>query len=249
MAQNVVAIIQARMGSTRLPGKVMKDILGKPMLWYVVERTKKAITLNEVVVATTIDPSDDPIVNFCKLQGYCSSRGSVQDVLDRYYQAAIANHADVIVRITSDCPLVDPALIDMTVKALLENKVDFAADRLPPPFTRTFPIGLDVEVCTFAALEKAWQEATDLHEREHVMPYLYDKEGRFNVWQVNNPVDYGKLRWTVDTPSDLELVRKVFAHFSGRIDFSWLDVLDLSKKSPEMFKTNEGVVQKTIYDH
>jgi spore coat polysaccharide biosynthesis protein SpsF len=249
MPKNIVAIIQARMGSTRLPGKVMKDIQGKPMLWYVVERTRKAKIVNQVVVATTNDPSDDPIISFCKAQGYSSYRGSIQDVLDRYYQAAKANHADIIVRITSDCPLVDPGLIEITVNALLEKNVDFAANRLPPPFTRTFPIGLDVEVCTFAALEKAWHEATKQHEREHVMPYLYDIEGRFKVWQVNNPVDYGKLRWTVDTVADLEVIRKVFAHYSGRIDFSWLDVLKLSEKSPEIFMTNKGVIQKTLFEH
>ena len=236
------------MGSTRLPGKVLKDIQGKPMLWYVVERTKKAQTVNQVVVATTTDPADDSIASFCKAQGYSLYRGSIQDVLDRYYQAAKTNKADIVVRITSDCPLIDPGLIDITVNALLENNVDFAADRLPPPFTRTYPIGLDVEVCTFAALEKAWQEATSQHEREHVMPYLYEKEGRFRIWQVNNPVDYGKLRWTVDTLADLEVIRKIFGYFSGGIGFSWMDVLELNEKSPELFKTNESVVQKTLYD-
>ncbi len=249
MARNIVAIIQARLGSSRLPGKVLKEIQGKPMLWHVVERTKKAKTVNQVVVATTTDPGDESISSFCKAQGYPVYCGSVQDVLDRYYQAAKEYLADIVVRITSDCPLVDPGLIDTTVNALLEHDVDFTANRLPPPFTRTFPIGLDVEVCTFSALEKAWHEASSQHEREHVMPYLYEKQGRFKVWQVNNPVDYGKLRWTVDTPADLEVIRKVFAHFSGRIDFNWQDVLALNENSPEIFKTNVGVVQKTLFDH
>jgi spore coat polysaccharide biosynthesis protein SpsF len=248
MPENIVAIIQARMGATRLPGKVLKDIQGKPMLWYVVERTKKAKTVSQVVVATTTDLADDAVAGFCKAQGYPFYRGSMQDVLDRFYQAAREYKADVIVRITADCPLIDPGLIDLTVNALFEHEVDFAANRLPPPFTRTYPIGLDVEVCTFTALEKSWKEASSLHEREHVLPYLYEKKGRFKVWQVNHPVDYGKLRWTVDTPSDLEVVRKIFAHFSGRIDFNWLDVLEVNEKSPDLFKTNEAVVQKTLYD-
>jgi spore coat polysaccharide biosynthesis protein SpsF len=248
MSENIVAIVQARMSATRLPGKVLKEIQGKPMLWYVVERTHKASTVNQVVVATTTDPTDDPVAEFSKAQGYPFYRGSMQDVLDRYYQAAIEHNADVIVRITADCPLIDPGLIDLTVRALFEHKVDFATNRLPPPFTRTYPIGLDVEVCTFKALEKAWKEASSPHEREHVMPYLYEKTNRFKVWQVNHPLDYGKLRWTVDTPADLDVVRKIFEHFSGQLDFNWLDILELYQKSPEMFRSNEEIVQKTLYD-
>jgi len=248
MPLNVVAIIQARMGSTRLPGKVLKEIQGKPMLWYVVERTKKAKIVNQVIVATTTDPSDDLITSFCKTQEYPYYRGSVQDVLDRFYQAAKMYTADVIVRITSDCPLIDPGLIDLTVDALLEHDVDFTTNRLPPPFSRTYPIGLDVEVCTFAVLEKAWREASSSHEREHVMPYLYEKEGRFKVWQMNSPVDYGRLRWTVDTPADLEVIRKIFVYFSGRIDFTWLDVLELYKQEPGLFQYNEEIRQKSLYD-
>lgn len=248
MPRNIVAIVQARMGSTRLPGKVLKEIQGKPMLWYVVERTKKAKTVDQVVVATTTDPGDESVSSFCKAQGYPVYCGSVQDVLDRYYQAAKEYHADIVVRITSDCPLVDPGLIDTTINALFEHDVDFAANRLPPPFTRTYPIGLDVEACTFAALEKAWHEATSQHEREHVMPYLYEKEGRFKVWKVNNPVDYGKLRWTVDTLADLEVIRKVFAHFSGRIDFKWQDVLNLFHQEPDLFRNNQNIRQKSLYE-
>jgi spore coat polysaccharide biosynthesis protein SpsF len=248
MGKKIVAIVQARMGATRLPGKVLKEILGEPMLWYVVERTKKASLINQVVVATTMDCADNPVADFCKAQGYPFFRGSEQDVLDRYYQAAKGYKADIIVRITADCPLIDPGLIDLTVKALLEHRVDFAANRLPPPFCRTYPIGLDVEVCTFAALEKAWKEASSPHEREHVMPYLYEKDGRFKVWQVNHTHDYGKLRWTVDTPADLEVVRKIFANFENPIDFNWMEILELYHQSPEIFKSNEEIIQKTLYD-
>jgi spore coat polysaccharide biosynthesis protein SpsF len=248
MFSNIVAIIQARMGSTRLPGKVLKEIQGKPMLWYVVERTRQAKSLQNVVVATTVDPGDDPVATFCKFQGYPCSRGSQQDVLDRYYQAALAFNADCIVRITSDCPLIDPGLIDLTVDALIEHEVDFAANRLPPPFTRTYPIGLDVEVCTFSALGNAWQNARDLHQREHVMPYLYEKRGQFKIWQVNNPIDYGKLRWTVDTPTDLEVIRKIYSHFAGKIDFDWKQILDLYQHHPEIFQSNDKIKQKSLYD-
>jgi spore coat polysaccharide biosynthesis protein SpsF len=248
MLSNIVAIIQARMGSTRLPGKVLKEIQGKPMLWYVVERTRQAKSLQNVVVATTVDPGDDPVATFCNSQGYPYSRGSEQDVLDRYYQAAQSFNADCIVRITSDCPLIDPGLIDLTVNALIEHEVDFAANRLPPPFSRTYPIGLDVEACTFSALENAWQNAREPHQREHVMPYFYEKEGRFKIWQVNNPIDYGKLRWTVDTPTDLEVIRTIYNHFAGNINFGWKEVLDLYQHQPDIFQSNDEIKQKSLYD-
>lgn len=248
MKRNIVAIIQARMGSTRLPGKVMKEIQGKPMLWYVVERTKKAKAVNHVVVATTTDPGDDLISRYCEAQGIPIYRGSIQDVLDRYYQAAKEYQADIVVRITSDCPLVDPGLIDVTVNALLEHDVDFAANRLPPPFKRTFPIGLDVEVCTFTALEKAWHEASSQYEREHVMPYLYEKKDRFKIWLVDNPVNYGNIRWTVDTHADLEVIRKVYKHFCSDVDFNWKDVLTLYKNQSELFNNNLKIKQKSLYE-
>jgi spore coat polysaccharide biosynthesis protein SpsF len=246
--ENVIAIIQARMGSSRLPGKVMKDIGGKPVLQHVIERSKLTKSLSGVAVATTIDPGDDAIEAFCISQGVLVFRGSMQDVLDRYYRAARQFKADAIVRITADCPLIDSGLIDQTVTEFERRGVDFAANRLPPPFKRTFPIGLDVEVASFAALERAWREATEKYEREHVMPYLYEKEGRFKVFVLNNDVDYGSLRWTLDTPEDLELVRAVFARFAPRTDFTWQEVLRLFQREPELAAINSGVVHKTYLD-
>jgi len=263
-----VAIIQARMGSTRLPGKVLLDIAGRPMLSYVVERTRRAHTIHDVVVATTIETEDDPVAEFCAAQGYACTRGSLHDVLDRYYQAARQNCADLVVRITADCPLIDPSLIDLTVNAFLgqapmqphwktnsdqiaataqqhaTNYYAFAANRLPPPWGRTYPIGLDVEVCTLEALELAWQEASQPHQREHVMPFFYDHLERFRILLVNHPVDHGSLRWTVDTPADLELVRRIFAHFPDRDSFSWLEVLDLFQRQPELTEINAAVPAK-----
>ena len=153
-------------------------------------------------------------------------RGSEHDVLDRYYQTAKEYNADVIVRLTADCPVLDPGVIDRLVNEFIKADVDFAANRLPPPFKRTYPIGLDAEICTFSALEKAWHEAEAKHEREHVMPYFYEEPGRFNILQIDNDVDYGYLRWTVDTEEDLALVRKIFSAFDGRLDFGFSDILE-----------------------
>ncbi len=243
-----VAIIQARMSSKRLPGKVLLDICGQPMLVRVVERTRRSKRIDDLVVATTTDPSDDGIQVVCDERGYHCFRGSMLDVLDRYYQAARAYQADVIVRITADCPLIDPQVVDRTLQCFFDSGVDFAANRLPPPWKRTYPIGLDTEVCTFEALECAWQKANLPHHREHVMPYLYEEEGRFRTLLVNTEPDYGQLRWTVDTAEDLEFVRRVYAHFDGRDDFSWLEVLELLAQHPELNQINIHVKHKTYDD-
>ncbi len=245
---NIVAIIQARMASSRLPGKVLLDIIGEPMLARVVERVRRAETISAVAVATTTDISDDPIEALCKSRGYAVSRGSQFDVLDRYYQAAKQMQADVVVRVTADCPVIDPGVIDYTVNEFLRAGVDFAANRLPPPWKRTYPIGLDTEVVSFANLERAWTDAKELHEREHVMPYFYDQEGRFQILVVDNDVDYGALRWTVDTVEDLELLRRIYAHFEGRDDFSWLELLAFMQSHPELGEINANVRHKMGFE-
>lgn len=239
-----VAIIQARMGSSRLPGKVLLEIAGEPMLARVVERARRAQTVDEVLVATTVDASDDPIEEFCKKRGIACFRGSVYDVLDRFYGAARQSGAEVIVRITADCPVIDPAVIDEVVRAFHAQSADFACNRLPPPAHRTWPIGLDTEVCSFSGLERAWKEAALPFEREHVMPYFYDEPGRFKVVVVDHDPDYGHLRWTVDTAEDLTLLRAIYARFGGRDDFTWQDVLHLIEREPQLAQINAGVRHK-----
>jgi spore coat polysaccharide biosynthesis protein SpsF len=243
-----VGIIQARMASSRLPGKVLLDIVGQPMIVRVVERVKRAKTIDRVVIATTTDPSDDPINDLCERRGYAYYRGNQFNVLDRYYQAAQLYSAGIIVRITADCPLIDPEEIDHVVQVLLEKKSDFAANRLPPPWERTYPIGLDTEVCTFEALECAWNEAQRPEELEHVMPYLYTQEGRFRVVVLNYEVNYGHYRWAVDTQKDLELIRQIYTYFDGKDDFSWFDVIDLYDRHPELGLINAEVRHKTLKD-
>lgn len=245
---HTVAIIQARMASSRLPAKVLLDIAGQPMIVRVVERVKRANTIDLVVIATTTDPSDDPIKDLCEERGYTCFRGNQFNVLDRYYRAAQLYNAEIVVRITADCPMVDPAEIDHVVQVLLEEKADFTANRLPPPWKRTYPIGLDTEVCTYNALERAWKEAERSEELENVMPYLYAEKSRFRTVVIDYEVDYGHYRWTVDTREDLDLARQVYAHFDGNDDFSWLDVIDLFDRHPDLILINAGVKHKTVYD-
>jgi len=263
MLPRAIAILQGRMSSSRLPGKILADIAGQPMLSRVYIRASRAGTVAETVFATTTDPSDDPVAEYCDFAGIPFIRGSLYDVLDRYYQAAKEFSAEVVVRITADCPIIDLDLIDEAVNTLLGGEYDFVANRLPPPFGRTYPIGLDTEVCTFTALERAWKDAKETFHREHVMPYLYEgvelssvsrklSEGvsqhGFKVAQLHHTTDFGAYRWTVDTPADLEFVRQVFARFDGRDNFSWKEVLDLVHAEPDLMKINAGVHHKTLRD-
>ena len=244
----VLAIVQARMASSRLPGKVMADIEGEPMLGRVVDRARRAKCLDEIIVAATTDPGDSEIVQFCERREITVFKGHPSDVLDRFYRCAASEQADVIVRLTGDCPLIDPDLIDLTTRVLLDADpaLDFAANRLPQ--NRTYPIGLDTEVCSFRALEIAWEEADQRYQREHVMPFIYEHEDRFRIRVIEYEKDLGEMRWTVDTPEDLELVRQVYRNFGGRDDFSWLEVLRLFEERPELAKINAGVEHKTRYD-
>lgn len=270
MKPNVVAIIQGRMSSSRLPGKILADIAGQPMLQRVFVRTSRSASVSQTIFATTTDPSDDPVAEYCDFSGIPFTRGSLYDVLDRYYQTAKSAKADVVVRITADCPAIDPELIDTVVNTVISEQssvngesFDFVCNRLPPPYHRTYPIGLDIEACTFKALEQAWKKAKEPQHREHVMPYFYEgvelttvnrqlqtgtSPRGYNIALLHHTTDFGDYRWTVDTPEDLEFMRQVYAHFNGRDDFSWKEVLDLVHDHPELMKINAGVQHKTLKD-
>ena len=237
-----VCIIQARMGSTRLPGKVLEPIFDRPMLAWDVHRVRQARLLDEVVVATSTLTQDDPIVALCEREGWPHFRGSEADVLNRYYHAAQAFGAEAVVRITADCPLIDPGVLDLTVAAFRSAapQVDYVNNVTP----RTYPRGLDAEVFTFAALERAWQE-DDSAWREHVTPYIYQTPGAFRLHFVTNPVNYAHHRWTVDTRRDMELVRRIYAHF-GHGDFTWQAALALLQEHPDWADINRDVEQKSI---
>jgi spore coat polysaccharide biosynthesis protein SpsF len=199
-------------------------------------------------VATTTEVEDNPIENLCIEKGFSCFRGNTFDVLDRYYQAATLYKAGIIVRLTADCPLIDPGEIDRTIRAFMKAKVDFTANRLPPPFKRTTPIGLDTEVCTFETLKKAWENSKKEYEREHVMPYIYGRPDKFKIMVVDMEPDYGDLRWTVDTIEDLNVIREIFTFFKNDDGFDLTELIEASKNHPEWQSMNFGVKHKSFYD-
>jgi spore coat polysaccharide biosynthesis protein SpsF len=236
----VVTIIQARMGSTRLPGKVLKDLGGRTVLERVVRRAQKCRLADEVVVATSVEPANDAIAEECTRLRVRVLRGSEDDLLDRYFRAAEVTQADVVVRITSDCPLVDPGVSDESIRAFLETCPDYASNVLE----RTYPRGLDTEVFSLCALDRAFREAKDPFQREHVTPFFYQHPERFKLVSVKGERDFSNHRWTLDTPEDLEFLQAVYARLGDR-DFTWRDVLSLVESEPRMAEINKGVVQKT----
>jgi spore coat polysaccharide biosynthesis protein SpsF len=239
---NVVAIIQARMGSSRLPGKVLMDISGATMLDRVVSRVRQARLLNQIVVATSTKSIDDPVVRETERLNVFSFRGSENDVLDRYYRTAQSFRADVIARVTSDCPLIEPKIIDKVTNAFLNGGLDYSSNTL----VRTYPRGLDVEVFSIAALTKAWEQASKDYQRVHVTPFLYENPGLFKLQSITSKCNYSKYRWTVDTSEDLELVRRIYKLLGDNRAFSWRDVLTLIKSHPELETVNSQVNQKEI---
>ena len=238
----VVTIIQARMGGTRLPGKVLMDIAGATMLARTVERARQASLVDETVVATTTDLRNDAVVKECARLGVRVFRGSEEDVLDRYCRAAKAHSAEAVVRVTSDCPLIDAGVMDEVIAEFLENRPDYAANTLE----RTYPRGLDTEVMSLDALGRAWREAKKDSEREHVTVHIYRNPDVFRLLSVKCDADYSRHRWTVDTPEDLSFVREVYGHLGPEGDFSWRDVLALVEGEPELSAINASVRQKGV---
>ena len=233
-----LGIIQARMGSTRLPGKVLATIVGKPMVWHVVQRTRRAKALDQVMVVTSEDSEDDALAEFCNESAIDCFRGRNEDVLDRYYQAARQFSDATIVRITADCPLVDSDLIDKVVRTFWDGSYDYVSNIFP----RTYPDGLDVEVFSLRALERAWLEAVMPYDREHVTPYVREHPKLFQIGNVQHRENLSNMRWTVDHPEDIQFVRAVYDHMKI-IDFGLAEVLDLLKEHPELMQINSGIEQ------
>ncbi len=230
----IVALVQARMGSSRLPGKVMKPIAGVPMIELLLGRLSKARAIDQIVVATSVDPRNAPLVAHVQRLGYACEQGSELDVLERFVHAARAHQADVVVRITGDCPLVDPLLVDEAIGRFKAAQVDYFSNSSPP----TYPDGLDIEVFTFAALERACRETTAGFDHEHVTPYLRNAL-HYTRAAMQHERDFSALRWTVDEAVDFAVIGRVFAHFHPRTDFSWLDVLELQQQQPALFEINQ----------
>jgi spore coat polysaccharide biosynthesis protein SpsF len=238
----VIAIVQARMGSTRLPGKVLKQLGGRSVLSWVIERVSQFSRIDSLLIATTVEPADDAVA---KEAERCSAevfRGNENDVLDRYYRGACHAGADVIVRITSDCPLIDPEVSDYTIQKFLDERPDYASNALE----RTYPRGLDTEVLTFSALERAWREASEPYQRAHVTPYLYQNPDKFRLLSVKGEEDFSGYRWTLDTPEDADFLQEVYTRLGGSVDFSWRDVLGLLQREPALAEKNEHIRQKAL---
>lgn len=232
----VVAIVQARMGSTRLPNKVMKPIGGIPMIELLLSRLSKSKELHQIVVATSVDQRNQPLADHVKKLGYQCEEGSENDVLDRFLHAAQAHQADVVVRITGDCPLVDPELVDECIRCFKAIDADYLSNANPP----TYPDGLDIEVFSVNALQQAARESVNTYDREHVTPYLY-KSGKFKTSSIQHCQDLSTLRWTVDEPADFVVIEKVFKHFYPAIDFTWEEVLNLQHEQPDIFIINQTI--------
>lgn len=233
------------MSSSRLPGKVLKPLVGQPMLWHVINRVQKSTLLKKIIVATTSEDSDDPLEEFCHNNRIEVFRGSLPDVLDRYFQAAKKYKADVIVRITADCPLIDPVVIDRIISVFLdsEGKADYVSNTLK----RTYPRGLDVEVFSFKILSEAWSLSQSLHQREHVTPFFYENPQRYNLLNVENDINLEHFRWTVDESSDFKLIQLIYENlYQKNSFFGFEEVQNFFSIHPELHDVNKHVEQKKI---
>lgn len=233
--KKILIICQARFSSTRLPGKVLKKVNNKPLLWYVFQRLNQVKTPNKTILATGLKNLNQPIIEFAKNHKIDYFSGSEDDVLDRYYQTSKKFDGDIIVRITSDCPLIDPNIIDYAIQLFLEGDFDYVSNGFPP----TYPDGFDVEVFSFNALENAWKDATLPSEREHVTPYLWKNKDKFPQYNFENNIDLSNIRLTVDTIEDFNLISKIIDKFSNKWeDFHMKDVILYLEENPELLRIN-----------
>lgn len=245
-------MIQARCGSSRLPNKVMKPLCGKPVLERVIERVQKSTLVDEVVVITSIDKQNLPILGLCAQLGVRVGVGSEQDVLDRYYQTAKLLQPEYVIRITADCPCFDSELLDMAIRQM-DSKTDYCG-----MLSETFADGLDLEIMKFSALQKAWREASHSFEREHVTQYIVRHPELFSLQDFQSPVgNFGNHRWTVDEQEDFELVDRIYKHFLleyKKPDFGYKDILRFLEENPDLlelnrkYSRNEGLAKSILED-
>ena len=236
--EKIVTVIQARTGSSRLPGKVLKPIMGKPLLLHMFERVNSAALKGTIVVATTTEGGDDSIEKLCADNHILCYRGSRDDLLDRHYKAALWQQADAVVKIPSDCPLIDPKVIDKVLAYFLENDFDFVSNMHPA----SYPDGNDVEVMTIKTIEKAWREASKPLEREHTTPYIWEHSDKFKIGNIawETGLDYSMShRWTLDYPEDFDFIKIVYEQlYPSNPRFGLQDILDLTRLTPSIFSIN-----------
>ena len=248
--KKITAIIQVRTNSQRLPKKVLKKILNKPMIWYVLKRIKRIKQIEQIVIATTMEKNDNTIVEIAKKNRVPVFRGENLDVLDRFYNCAKKFNADPIIRITSDCPLIDPFLVDEIIDFYLNHDFDYVSNTIDP----TYPDGLDTEIFSFKTLENAARNAKMKSEREHVTPYIKNHYKKFRLYSYRNRQDFSSYRWTVDEKEDLMFIRKIYSKMKPRIVFRYQDVLQILSDFPDLlkinknFKRNKGYEKSVKYD-
>jgi spore coat polysaccharide biosynthesis protein SpsF len=240
----ISAIIQVRVSSTRLPNKVFADINGKPLLWYVVDRLKKSIYLDNIIIATTDNIADDLIQDWASENKISCFRGSESNVLKRYYDAAKNNNSTTIVRITADDPFKDYKIMDEVINKFLSKKADFGCNNFPP----SYPEGLDIEVFSFSALETAYKNSVSDFEKEHVTQYFYKNRNDFKIVSIKNDTDLSNLRWTIDTKEDLEMTREVYNKFTNnKFIYLMKDILKILNENPEILEINKKVKRSIMY--
>ncbi len=235
----VVAIVQARSNSVRLPGKVMKQICGIPMIGLLLKRLSLSRKIDEIVVATSNHKSNEKLLKYIQKEKYHFFVGSEANVLERYYNAAIKYKADAVVRVTADNPLTDPKLVDYFVETFQNSKKDYVSSGSPP----TFPIGLTVEVISFPSLKRCYKLAESDFDKEHVTTYL-KKSGKFSMLNIQSDKDYSNQRLTVDEEDDFQVIKSVFEYFQPNINFDWKKIQELINQRPEIFEKNKHVSQK-----
>ncbi|NOZ43216.1 MAG: NTP transferase domain-containing protein [Alphaproteobacteria bacterium] len=243
MTDRIIAISQARMTSSRLPGKILEKVCGRTLLDYHLSRLSRSRLIDRLVVATTVNSADDSIAEFCRSRDVACVRGSEHDVLARYFQVTEKFPADIIVRVTSDCPLIDPDLLDQVVRYFLDHRDHYDYVTLKG---EDFPRGLDVEVFSYPALAKAFRYGHLPHEREHVTPYIYRRDSEYRCGYLPSVEKLGHHRWCVDEAADLDLVSRILTAFGGRDDFSWRECLTLLDNNPAWLEINHHVRQKTL---
>lgn len=241
--KNTTAIIQSRMGSSRLPGKVLMDIQGYPMIWHIIERVKLSKLIDDIIIATSDLPADNQLADYLQSIDVKFYRGSEKNVLERYFEAATLYKAKTIIRLTGDNPLVDPHILDETISFYNNSKFRYVSNIQHPNAKCTFPIGIVCEVFSYELLTETYQQAKKDYEIEHVTPYMYTRQDSFGCYPSS--IDYSNYRFTVDTIQDYEHIKAIYKHFfKGKHDFFLDDIIQYLVKHPDISSTNQNVIQK-----